>query len=54
MFRSRAESNRFTRSTQPLCAKPMCNNYRLTERVDAAEIFTELATPEGMPNFEPR
>jgi putative SOS response-associated peptidase YedK len=32
----------------------MCNNYRLTERVDAAEIFTELATPEGMPNFEPR
>lgn len=32
----------------------MCNNYRLIERVPAEELFTELATPEGMPNFEPR
>jgi putative SOS response-associated peptidase YedK len=32
----------------------MCNKYRLTERVPAEDIFTELATPEGMPNFEPR
>ena len=32
----------------------MCNNYRLIERVPAEALFTELATPEGMPNFEPR
>jgi putative SOS response-associated peptidase YedK len=32
----------------------MCNNYRLVERIPAEELFTELATPEGMPNFEPR
>ena len=32
----------------------MCNNFRLLERVPAEELFTELATPEGMPNFEPR
>jgi putative SOS response-associated peptidase YedK len=32
----------------------MCNNYRLIERVPVEEIFDGLATPEGMPNFEPR
>jgi putative SOS response-associated peptidase YedK len=32
----------------------MCNTYRLIERVPAEALFTELATPEGMPNFEPR
>lgn len=32
----------------------MCNNYRLAERVPAEELFTDLATPEGIPNFEPR
>jgi putative SOS response-associated peptidase YedK len=32
----------------------MCNNYRLIERVPAEMLFSALATPEGMPNFEPR
>jgi len=32
----------------------MCNNYRLTERVPAEEVFDSLEAPEGWPNFEPR
>ncbi|HST37205.1 MAG TPA: SOS response-associated peptidase [Allosphingosinicella sp.] len=36
----------------------MCNDYRLLERVPVEEIFAGfgavLATPEGLPNFEPR
>jgi putative SOS response-associated peptidase YedK len=32
----------------------MCNDYRLKERVAVEKLFVDLATPEGMPNFEPR
>jgi putative SOS response-associated peptidase YedK len=32
----------------------MCSDYRLIERVPAEELFADLESPEGMPNFEPR
>src|SRR6188768_3133623 len=48
------ESNPFRSTAPPAMPPAMCNNYRLTERVPAEELFNELATPEGMPNFEPR
>ena len=32
----------------------MCSDYRLLERVPVEDYFPALATPEGLPNFEPR
>lgn len=32
----------------------MCSDYRLIERVPAEELFANLESPEGIPNFEPR
>lgn len=32
----------------------MCSDYRLIGRVPVEELFEELETPEGVPNFEPR